>query len=180
MKRIFEGTNYNNGPYAVGMFWATKFVMRLRGGDRVRWYTDSVEAVDEFTTDLNEIGTSSPLIAALLVEPVQCRPYAIRSIRSVMRERVSIERADWVLVEQGGVRVVARVRDMMECLLQQGDQVLSVVRLWCDSCVEPRQGAHGELWAPHGQGDSTALIKLEEVHIAVKSRNSHAQHDVYT
>ena len=117
MKRIFEGTNYLNGPYAVGMFWATKFVMRLRDGDRVRWYTDSVEAVDEFTTDLNEIGTSSPLIAALLVEPVQCRPYAIRSIRSVMRERVSIERADWVLVEQGGVRVVARVRDMMECLV---------------------------------------------------------------
>ena len=70
MKRIFDGCNYLNGPYAVGMFWATKFVMRLRDGDRVRWYTDSVEAVDEFTTDLNEIGTSSPLIAALLVEPV--------------------------------------------------------------------------------------------------------------
>ena len=179
LKHIFEGTNYVNGPLAVCKFWAVRAVMRYRDGKRSAWYTDSVESDEDFTTDRAALAVTSPLVAALLQEPE--RPYSVRHITSVTREREQILREDWVLVEQDQVRVIARVRDMMECLVETAELgVHNVVRLWCEACVEPNTGEHGELWALPPPLDSAMLVSLEDVHVAVKTRNIHALHDVYT
>ena len=95
-----------------------------------------------------------------------------------------IERGDRLLVTQEHQHVIARVRDLAQCLLE-GEQhaVTSVVRMWCDACVEPRIGDHGETWAPRPPADggrTIMLVCMEDVKITIKTRNAHAAHDVYT
>ena len=169
VKRIFEGCNYVNSALKVGMFWSVKFVMRLRDPGRATMYTDMVESTEDFTTKLTKLAETSPLVAALLMKPLQ--PYATRSIFSVTRERMRIERGDWLLVTQEHQHVIARVRDLAQCLLE-GEQhaVTSVVRMWCDACVEPRIGDHGETWAPRppADGGRTMLVCMEDVKIGRK------------
>ena len=177
---MFEGTNYINGPFAVGKFWATKFVMHLRDPTRVAWYTDSVEAYDEFSTNLLQMSQTSPLIAALLKRAPAMRPYAVRHLKSVTRERVSFEREEWVLIERGSYRLLARVRDMVECRIESDAGVHSVIRLWCDSCVTPKHGTDGELWANHTCRNDKTIVALEEVQITPKTRNTHVEHAVFT
>ena len=88
-------------------------------------------------------------------------------------------REDWVLVQQDGVRVVGLVRDMMECLVQDEEGVHSVVRFWCEACVEPRTGELGEMWAPPPRTESAMLVAFEDTQVTVKTRIVHAQHNVY-
>ena len=180
LKRIFEGCNYINGPLAVGKFWSIKFVMRLRDSRRASWYTDSVESTENFTTELSKLAKTSPLVSALLGKPL--KPYAVRSIISVTRERVKIKSGDWVHVVQQHCHRIARVRELVECLLE-GEQhaVSSVVRIWCDACVEPRIGDHGEIWAsPPPTEGKVMLVCMEDVQITPKVRNAHEKHDAYT
>lgn len=179
LKKIFEGTNYVNGPLSVGRFWATKAVLQYRDSKRAAWFTDSVESDEDFTVDLAMLAVSSPLAAALLQEPPERRPYSVRHISSVTRERECIMREDWVLVQQDGVRVVGLVRDMMECLIQDEEGVHSVVRFWCEACVEPRTGELGEMWAPPPRTESAMLVAFEDTQVTVKTRIVHAQHNVY-
>ena len=176
---MFEGTNYKDGPYAVGKFWAVKFVLRLRDPKRASWWTDTIESVEEFRQDFAKLAKTSPLMEKLLeVTPL---PYAVRHLTGIKRERERFEVGDWVLIEQGGVRVICRIRAMAECLMEGGHLgASSVVRLWCDSIVEGALGARGELWAPKpGPQSGETLVKLEEVHVTSLTRNQYASHDTY-
>jgi hypothetical protein len=180
VKRIFDGTNYNNGPFAVCTFWAAKSVIRYRDSKRRSWYTDSIESDEEFSLDLPRLAVTSQLAAALLQEPPELRPYAVRHASSFTREREQIDRGDWVHVQQDETQVVALVRDIMECMLETEQGVHSVIRIWCVGCVEPHVGSHGEMWAHEPPADNAMLVSLEDVLIVVKTRVVHAQHDVYT
>ena len=181
LKRIFEGCNYKSGPLSVGQFWSKKFVMNLRDSRRASWYSDGVESTEDFTTEVRQLAETSPLVAKLLLS--QFRPYAVRSIKSFSRARVKIERMDYVLLRKGPSSAIARVRDLVECLVEDSQRGVScVVRMWCDSCVQPNLGRNGELWAkpPRDAGDRCMLVEVEHMDIAPKVRNSHILHDVYT
>ena len=166
-----------NGPYAVGKFWAVKFLLRLEDPTRESWWVDAVETHEEFTTDFAGQAITSPLVRSLL--KLKQQPYAIRSIVSLTRERERFTTGDWVLVEQAEVRVIVRIRSMAQCLFHgEEDIVNSFIRIWCDCVVEPHIGTSGELWAtPKSTGET--LIALEEVHLKSVTRNSHESHDVY-
>ena len=126
------------------------------------------------------MAVTSPLVAALLQQPLISRPYAVRSITSVTRERERFQTGDYVLVQQGAMRVIVRILTMVECRIEVEQVVQAVVRLWCDSLVEPRFGERGELWAPPAANAGQTLLSLEEVHMTRMTRNSHQSHDVYS
>ena len=124
---------------------------------------------------------SSSLAAALLDEPICARPYAVRSIKSFSRERTVVCIGDWVLVEENDVRVIGRVRAMVEGLITSEELVVSsCIRLLCESCAEPQEGSHGEIWADLSDTSNTMLVSLEAVHISVKTRHVHDKHAVYS
>ena len=152
--------------------------MRMRDPSRASWWTDTVETRADFTDDLQQLARSSQFVASLLQE--QIRPLSFRYISAVVRERERFTAADWVLVETGSARILARIRGMAECLVQQGEAVHSVVRFWCDSVLKPNLGADGELWAYPPKTTSHILVRLESVYITVKTCNKHATHLVFT
>ena len=178
LKRVFEGTNYKDGPFAVSKFWAVKAVMRYRDPGRSSWHDDAVKSEEPFTLDISSL--SSQLAQRLLQEPPHFRPYAVRRIDSLMRAREKVEVLDYLFVERrAGRAVVARVREMMECRVEHTGVVQGFVRLLCDSCVEPRVGKHGELWSPAQTENKSIFIRVEEVHMAVKICNVYTSHSVY-
>ena len=88
-------------------------------------------------------------------------------------------RVDSVLVEQEQTRVVALVRDMMECMVEDQYGVHSVVHLWCVSSPAWAR-MDGQLWVWPSPEDSAMLVALEDVSICLKTRNLHVNHDTYT
>ena len=138
-----------------------------------------METTEEFTEELRRLAKTSVFVARLLQEPVQMRPYALRYVSRVVRERERFSVADWVVVRSGSLQVIARIRAMAECLIgSEANSVKSVVRFFCDSMVEPFVGDDGELWAEHPSdaAASTTLVHLESVYITVKTCNSHQSH----
>ena len=108
------------------------------------------------------------------------RPYAVRYVSRVIRDRERFTASDYVLVEQGDFRRIARILGMAECfIVDTGQQATSVVRMWCDCVVEPYTGTNGEMWARKGTQADRMLVRLEDFHLTLKTQNSHDKHDVY-
>ena len=180
LKRIFEGMNYKDGPFAVGKFWACQAVWRWRDSSRSTWYIDHIKS-DEDYISLAKMSASSRLAASLAEEPISTHPYALRSIESFSRERTVVCIGDWVLVETGDVRVIACVREMVEALITSEDLVVgSFIRLLCVHCAAPQQGNDGEIWTSLPDTSNTMVALLEDVHISVLTRHMHEKHAVYS
>ena len=175
---MFEMTNYKSGPYSVGCFWAAKAVMHYRDRRRQSWYEDSVEPDGDFEAVTEALAGRSQLIRAM--QQQHERPSAVRMISEVSRgpER-QLRSGVWVLVQQDGVSIVACIAAMLEARLAVDEVERLVVRLWCTHCAMLRRSESEELWSEAADLDSTALLRLESVHITVVTRVPKGSHNVY-
>jgi hypothetical protein len=176
LKRIFEMSNYKSAAYHTGVFWAVKAVMNYRDPNRASWHDDVVDPMTDSWLLLAEL-TLSPLLQALQREPELV--LRVRPLRSVRRERCCLTVGVWVLVQQGDMSIIARVRDIMQVEISQGEGATAVVRIWVDGCCEPREGMNAELWAPKADMDQCMLVKYELTYISIARRQQHDEHDVY-
>ena len=179
LKRMFEMTNYKSAPYTVALFWAVKAVMHYRDRRRVSWYEDSCElASNDLQTNLLELAATSKLIAACLEQPLPV--CAIHLLKSVTRGPDSFRIGDWVLVQLGDQSRISRIADMLQAHVLRELEYCLVVRMWCDSCVEPKLDTSGKLWSDKPNANDTMLVCLEDVHVSVVTRNQLHTHDTYS
>jgi hypothetical protein len=177
IKASFEASNYKSAPYYAGMFWAVKAVRHWRDPKRASWFEDAIVAESDWASDLHT-GPQAAITKALLGEREPVR--SVRSLKQVMRARVTITVGDWVLVQDAGANFITRVRDMVQACIHSDDRNVLVVRLWCTGYTVPMAGLSDEMWAKKPDYGAAHLVKYEYSHVTVVQRSEHAAYDVYS